>query len=268
MCLRASKGARVKEVSVEERQSVKTSISPAIITRVRDFGEADLLVTFFTPERGCLKGVARAARRSRRRFPNCLDLFCLSRVEYAEHPRGGELHTMISCRLLDGFEGLRRDWGILTLAGYMVEVVEMLSPPQTADPSLFSLLLRTFKLLEGEIQPLNVQIFFEAAAMALGGYGIELGRCCSCGRTYEGRGRAAFHPEKGGIVCLRCGSESALNPGLDPLGVQALGHLQALEWDLFERMTLTREIVQAIERVNRRHMDYRLGRRPKSLAWL
>lgn len=247
---------------------MKTSISPAIIMRIKDFGEADLLVTFFTAERGCLKGVARAARRSRKRFPNCLDLFCLSRMEYAEDRRGGELHTLLSCRLLDAFDGLRRDWNTLVRAGYMVEVVEMLSPPQAADPSLFSLLLRTFKLLEETTEPDQVQIFFEAAAMSVGGYAIDLGRCGSCGRIYEGRGRVAFLPEKGGIVCLRCGAESAFNPGLDPLGVQALGRLQSLEWDLFEQMALSREIVRTIERVNRRHMDYRLGRRPKSLAWL
>ncbi|MBW2206889.1 MAG: recombination protein O N-terminal domain-containing protein, partial [Deltaproteobacteria bacterium] len=49
---------------------MKIHISPAIIMRIREFGEADLFVTFFTPDRGRLKGVAKGARRSRKRFVN------------------------------------------------------------------------------------------------------------------------------------------------------------------------------------------------------
>jgi DNA repair protein RecO len=56
---------------------MKTHISPAIIMRVKDVGESDLLVTFFTPQRGRLKGVAKGARKSRKRFVNALDLFSL-----------------------------------------------------------------------------------------------------------------------------------------------------------------------------------------------
>ena len=40
----------------------------AIVLRTVDFGEADRIVTLIAPERGKLKGIARAARRSRKRF--------------------------------------------------------------------------------------------------------------------------------------------------------------------------------------------------------
>ena len=60
---------------------MKTHISPAIIMRVKELGEADVLVTFLTPERGQLKGVAKGARRSRRRFANCLETFSLVSLE-------------------------------------------------------------------------------------------------------------------------------------------------------------------------------------------
>jgi DNA repair protein RecO (recombination protein O) len=55
---------------------MKTYTSHAIIMRTKEFGETDLLVTFFTQDKGRLKGIAKGARKSRKRFVNCLDVFC------------------------------------------------------------------------------------------------------------------------------------------------------------------------------------------------
>ena len=52
--------------------------TPAIILSVKDYGEADRLVTFLTPTRGRLTGVAKHARKSKKRFAHCLEP--LSRV--------------------------------------------------------------------------------------------------------------------------------------------------------------------------------------------
>jgi DNA repair protein RecO (recombination protein O) len=47
--------------------------TPAIILSVKDYGEADRLVTFLTPARGRLTGVAKHARKSKKRFAHCLE---------------------------------------------------------------------------------------------------------------------------------------------------------------------------------------------------
>ena len=54
--------------------------TPAIVLTVKDFGEADRLVTFLTPERGVLTGMAKHAKKSRKRFANVLEP--LNRVEF------------------------------------------------------------------------------------------------------------------------------------------------------------------------------------------
>src|SRR5436305_14282240 len=47
--------------------------SEALILRTYPFHEADLLVTFFTRGEGKIRGVAKAAKRSKRRFRGALD---------------------------------------------------------------------------------------------------------------------------------------------------------------------------------------------------
>ena len=114
-------------------------VSPSIIMRIKEFGESDLLVTFFTSDRGRLKGIAKGARMSRRRFANCLDLFCLTNLEY-ELKRKGDLHFLHSCKLINGFPGVRDDFSSLSLASYMIELTEIPFPLGVVDQNMFGLL--------------------------------------------------------------------------------------------------------------------------------
>src|SRR5208337_2143916 len=63
-----------------ERNHMSEPQTPAIVLTVRDYGEADLLVTFLTPGQGRLTGIAKHARKSRPRFAHCLEP--LSRVVF------------------------------------------------------------------------------------------------------------------------------------------------------------------------------------------
>ena len=106
---------------------MQTLTSSAIIMRVKEFGESDLLVTFFTKDNGRLKGIAKGARRSRKRFVNCLDIFSLVNIEYGRK-RKGDLYFIHSGRLIDAYPGLRADFSTLSKASFMVELTEILFP--------------------------------------------------------------------------------------------------------------------------------------------
>ena len=227
---------------------MNSHISPAIIMRINEFGESDLLVTFFTSDRGRLKGVAKGALKSRRRFANCLDLFCLANLEY-ELKRKGDLHFLHSCKLINGFPGLRSDFSSLSMASYMIELSEILFPLGVVDRKMFELLEHLFNALNHGNKQDMLRIFFEAKAMSLGGYRIDLNKCCICGRDYEGEGRAVFRPNKGSICCLKCGEESATSPGLSPEAVEMLGLMQSGQWDTVEELSFSNEIIQDIKPV-------------------
>ena len=59
----------------------------AIVLRLWPFQEADLIVSLFTREQGRIKGVARHAMRSRRRFGGALEPMTVVRAAYAERPK-------------------------------------------------------------------------------------------------------------------------------------------------------------------------------------
>src|SRR6201995_6189140 len=59
----------------------------AIVLRTWPFHEADLLVSLFTREQGKVKGVARHAMRSRKRFGGALEPATHVRAHYTERPK-------------------------------------------------------------------------------------------------------------------------------------------------------------------------------------
>ncbi len=242
-------------------------VSHAIIMRIREFGESDLLVTFFTSDKGRLKGVAKGGRKSRKRFANCLDLFCLAKLEYGSK-RSGDLYFLNSCKLVQAFPGLRSDFLSLSLASYMIELTEILFPQNVVDKGMFELLNRSFLVLDKGPENNVIRIIFEARAMALGGYGVNLDRCCICGRPYTGAGRAVFKRDRGGIACLNCEQESGVCPGMGSDAVKGLRQIQSEPLNKINGVQLTEEAIREIKHVLKLHIEYRVGQKLKSAKYL
>jgi len=104
--------------------------------------------------------------------------------------------------------------------------------------------------------------------MTLGGYGVDLDKCCNCGRTYTGEGRAVFKRSKGGIACLKCQQESKLSPGLDHDTVKGLKTIQSDPWNEVEAFNFSDEMIREIKSVLKLHIEYRIGRRLKTAEYL
>ena len=74
--------------------------SEAIVLRTYPFRESDLLVTLFTRTEGKVRGVARAAKKSRRRFGGALEPLTYIKVAF-EDPERQELARLDSCEVLE-----------------------------------------------------------------------------------------------------------------------------------------------------------------------
>jgi DNA repair protein RecO (recombination protein O) len=245
---------------------MKTEISQAIIMRAKECGESDLLVTFFARDRGLLKGIAKAGKKSRKRFVNCFDSFSHASLEYVIK-RGRDLVFLHSGKLINGYPGLRTDFSLISKASFMIELTQILFPSRVSDLRMFELLARCLGQLDAGERTDVILLLFEARAMSLGGYEINLVKCALCGRPYQGEGIAVFQPEKGGIACRKCGQASALHPLMVPEAVKVLKTLQ--EGFLpTEELKPAEEALQQIRNVLKLHREYRLEQRPKTSKYL
>src|SRR5215471_9215216 len=74
--------------------------SEAIVLRTYPFRESDLLVTLFTRVEGKIRGIARAAKKSRRRFGGALEPLTYIKAAYEDRERQ-ELVRLDSCEVLE-----------------------------------------------------------------------------------------------------------------------------------------------------------------------
>ncbi len=170
----------------------------AIVLRVWPFQEADLLVSLFTREQGRVKGVARHAMRSRRRFGGALEPMTYVRATYAERPRQELVR-------LDGFEILSSplsrpvDYARTAALQLVAEVVEEALPEQAPEDAVFRLVLAVLE----EIQVGRVWMpvtYFALWMSRLMGWMPELGHCAVCGLDLRG-GTVWYSATSDGVTC-------------------------------------------------------------------
>ena len=173
--------------------------SDAIVLRTYPFREADLLVTLFTREEGKVKGVARSAKKSKRRFGGALEP--LTRVHaYYDQKAGQELVRLDSCDVLESPLMHAIDYERSVGLSYLAEVLDGLLPDHEANDDVFRLTLSILPHLEtGSIwMPLT---YFDLWITRLMGLLPELGACIVCGEELNGSGRVFFHALADGLMC-------------------------------------------------------------------
>ena len=110
----------------------------AIVLRTWPFHEADLLVSLFTRDQGKVKGVARHAMKSRKRFGGALEPATHVLAHYTERPRQ-DLVRLDSFEIL--WSPLTAPVDVLRLAGLqlVVEVLEEAMPDGAVEDNVFRL---------------------------------------------------------------------------------------------------------------------------------
>ena len=170
----------------------------AIVLRTWPFHEADLLVSLFTRDQGKVKGVARHALKSRRRFGGALEPATQVRAHYTERPK----QDMVR---LDQFEIL---WSPLTapietlrLAGLQLvtEVLEEVMPDQAPEDNIYRLAVTVLTSLRSENVWLPT-LYFCLWMNRLMGWMPELGHCAACGLDLRGQ-TVYWSPTADGATC-------------------------------------------------------------------
>jgi DNA repair protein RecO (recombination protein O) len=173
--------------------------SEAIVLRTYPYRESDLLVTLFTRIEGKLRGVARAAKKSRRRFGGALEPLTRVRLTYEDRERQ-ELARLDSCEVVESPLSSEVTYPRAVALGHLAELLDELLPDREANDAVFRLTISVLEQLSGRELWLPVT-YFDLWMACLMGYLPDLSGCIVCGRTLNGS-RAFFHLLTDGLMCL------------------------------------------------------------------
>ena len=231
--------------------------SDALILRTWPVNEADLVVSFFTRDYGKVKGVAKAALKSRKRFGGALEPMTLARAFFAERPRQ-ELVRLDQLELLRSPLSSAVDYTRAAVLSFYAEVLEEALPDHDPQETMFRLMLAVLEQTTVE-QPWMPLTYFSLWMTRLMGWLPDLACCTVCGERFE-PGEASFHAQSDGLFCTlhRQGAGTLLTADSWELGQRILREpVRAFlgeTWPRRRGQDLRRFTQQSLER----HLERRL----------
>jgi DNA repair protein RecO (recombination protein O) len=244
--------------------------SDSIVVHSFNYGESDKIVTFFTKEFGKLKGIAKGARRSKKRFQNALDLFSHLRLVFFDREGMGLVRAQ-GCDILYSFPRIRENLRKIIYGNYFLEMVNEMAGEREAHPEAFDLVLSFLKTLE-EMDPQEEHLrMFEIRMLSIFGYRPNLKKCSLCRRDLEELKETPavfFSLERGTLLCGGCSKPA------DPLIPLSLGTARLIEgiseteFSKIHRFRFTPQALSESRELLPRFISYQLGRELKSLKSL
>ena len=181
----------------------------AIILRRSGVGEADRLLTIYTPGYGKLKVSARGVRKTTSKLAGHLELFAYTRLQLA---RGRTFDVVTESRVIEPFRQLREDLERISWSYYISELLDKLTEEAIENPVLFCLLRDTLTAIDQLDDPPKREVavrFYELHLLTLLGYRPHLFDCANCGaKLAPDTGR--WSPYAGGAMCPQCAASDAL----------------------------------------------------------
>jgi len=225
--------------------------SEAIVLRTYPFREADLLVTLFTRVEGKVRGVARSAKKSKRRFGGALEPLTHVRAFYDVKERQ-DLARLDACEVLESPMASEVSYARAVALGHIAELLDELLPDHEANDAIFRLTLSVLHVLTGEEIWMPVT-YFDLWLTRLVGFLPELTECIVCGRTLNGS-RAYFHALADGLMCAEDKRLASSEISADSRAVAAqmfrapVDSFTAKTWPKAQAADLRKFLIQILQR--------------------
>ena len=237
----------------------------AIILRQRKLGEADKIITLFSPNKGKLDAVAKGVRRTKSRLAGHLEPLTYGAYMLAE---GRDLDIVTQAETIDAYAPLREDLERMSRGLYCAELIDRMLPERAEAWPVFRLLKDTLhNLCESEHMDELAVRFFEAHLLDDLGYRPRLDVCAVCDKRLEPVTNY-WSAAAGGVVGPECTNDLVQ---LQPMSVSGLKVMRLLERGTFaeaSRVRVPGELGRELEECLGGQIRYVLEREVRSARFV
>lgn len=236
----------------------------AVVLRRMNLGEADRLLTVFSPDLGKFRAVAKGVRRPGSRKAGHLEPFTRVRLLLA---RGRELDIVTQAEAIELYPGLQSDLERLGHAAYMVELLDQFTVEEGGSRGLYDLILEALGALSTGGGPEAVVRHFELRLLDLVGYRPELARCLGCGKQIRAQAQF-FSTTAGGVFCPDCGAARDDARPISLPVLKVLRHYQRSGLKQALAPKVSAQVHAEVEQLMRHYLIHQLERELRSPAFL
>ena len=186
--------------------------SEAVVLRTWPVHEADLVVSFFTRDYGRVKGIAKSALKSRKRFGGALEPMTVARAWFAEKPRQ-ELVRLDQLEIIRSPLSAPVDHTRIAVLSFYAEVLDEILPEHDPQETVFRLLLAVLDHTTAQPPspapetpdppskgPWMALTYFQLWMTRLMGLLPDIAHCTACGEALHAA-EVWFQPSTDGLYC-------------------------------------------------------------------
>ncbi len=231
--------------------------SETVVLRTWPVHEADLIVSLFTRDFGRVKGVAKSALKSRKRFGGALEPMTEARAWFADRP-GQELVRLDQLEIVRSPLSTPVDHARMAVLSFFAELLDQVLPEHDPQETVFRLLVAVLEQTTVE-HPWMPLTYFQLWMTRLMGLLPDIAHCTACGETLTA-GETSFNTLGDGLFCAvhRNGNANELSADSWQLAQRMLrapvDAFEAEPWNRRRGQDLRRFTLQALER----HLERKL----------
>jgi DNA repair protein RecO (recombination protein O) len=242
----------------------------AIVLRRRDYGDFDLIVTAFTSEYGKRTFIAKAAKKSVKRFPGILEPFNALTLTFRPGRRKG-MDFLEEASLNCAFAQIRSDFTKTAYASYWSECIASWVQEEQIQPQLYSLLFFVLQGLADAMIPAGVlNVLFQMRFIGQEGLEPVLAQCSHCCTNIDDVAQDYFCVDlsRGGVVCHQCPTHGQGQLQLSKGTLKQLLWIASGDLDKAKRVRFTSRALSEATLFLEAFVPYHIGYVPKSLKVL
>ena len=234
-----------------------------IVLKTQKYGEADLIVTFLTPDRGIISAFAKSPRKTKSRFGSSLEPLTHSNISLWGKEQS--LAKLTQSDIINSFQQIRDHYNDFVSISKLIEILLALTPAESPNQKLFSFFLNILQFIKSSDQESKeaLHLISRIRLLAIIGYAPRLSGCGRCESD-----SIDFFPDAGTSLCKKCSTpkagESKPFVRLTNQVIQFYKH--SIEWPVTKsnRLKPNQDTMSALSGVLNRHLQYLLSRNLKS----
>jgi DNA repair protein RecO (recombination protein O) len=237
------------------------SITEGIVLRTQKYGEADLIITYLTSDRGIIKAFAKSPRKTRSRFGSSLEPLTHARISLWGKEQS--MPKITQSDIISSFQQLRESYDDYINISKLSEIIISLTPESIPNKRVFNLFLDILVLARSSGEGAKDALFLIAQVrlLAITGYAPGLKDCGKCGKKSHN-----FYPDSGTILCSRCASAQPSLSKKPPIRVadKTLSfYAHSIDWPLNItcRLKPPEEILSEFSLIIEKHLNHLLNKK-------
>lgn len=234
-----------------------------IVLKTQKYGEADLIATYLTSDKGIISAFAKSPRKTRSRFGSSLEPLTHAKISLMGKEQS--LPRLTQSDIISSFHQIRDNYKDFISASKLAEILISLTPANIPSQRLFSFLLSVLHFIKESAQETKdtLHLISRIRLLAIIGYAPRLSGCGRCGgKTLD------FYPDSGATLCPKCaatpGHENKPFIRISNKAVHFYSH--SIEWpiNISNRLKPNTETISELSAVLDRHLDYLLSKKLNS----